>query len=503
MKKQLSAMKLLLASVLSALLIFPAQLNASSEISSRNLNNIVQIRTGAAYLQGDAHALALDQDGVVWAWGGNYAGQLGDGTRGFKSAAVPVFQDVQKIETSESNSFALKNDGTVWMWGLATGLQGDGTLNSISGIDDFVKPTQIKALSGIVDIKAGARHVLALKSDGTVWSWGDANLGKLGRPEWKQSAAKANTPMMVPGLQNIKSIHAGDSFSAATDETGATWAWGVLSSYFDIIEQPVSKWSPVKLLDFPVKQIDDKSGRIYVTKTDGTLWEVQKTLKLKQAMKDVLTFNCWHNSCGVVKTNGETVLFNDAASIQKYGLTINPNEWQQIQFSYTTLLLKKDGTVHSYGPLSPVTGNEMINDPEYIKYANLSDKTVAEPRLRSVWKAITLNLNGSEAKLAANPIIIKGVAFVPLRGVIEQLGGEVQYDSGSITVSNGRNELKLKIRSTAASKNGQNMTLPSPPFVIRGIAIVPLRFVSEGLGASVEWDDKHRIITIRSTLEVN
>ncbi|MDQ0112792.1 stalk domain-containing protein [Paenibacillus harenae] len=487
--------KLFLAAVLTTLMIFPTTLYAGTESNTRYLNNIVQISTSSF---GDTHALALDQNGVVWAWGDNFSGQVGDGTTGYKSAAVPVLQDAQKIETSDTNSFALKKDGTVWVWGQATGLQGNGTLNSISGIKDFVKPTQIKTLTNVVDIQAGSYHILALKSDGTVWSWGDANLGKLGRSEWKQSITKANTPMMVPGLQNIKSIYAGDGFSAATDEAGITWAWGVLSSYFDIIDNVVSKWEPVKLFDFPVTEIDDMSNRIYVTKSDGTLWEVQKTLKIKQVMKDVLTFSCGHSSCAVIKTTGDTVKFNDAAAIQKIGLVIKPNELKQIDFNYSTLLLLLNGTVHSYGRITSITGNEMINDPDYNKYANLTNKMATEPHLRPVWKAITLNLNDSEAKLTTNPIVIKGVSFVPLRGVIEEMGGQVQYDNGDITIWNDRNKIKLKIRTTAASINGQNTTLTAPPLVIRGKTMVPLRFIGEGLGASVEWDEENRVISIKT-----
>jgi hypothetical protein len=482
--------------ILSTLIIFPAPVSAA-QTDARYLDNIIQVSTGSTYGNSHtSHTLALDQKGVVWGWGVNFNGQLGTGVRGYQSAAVPVFQDVQKIDTSETNSFALKNDGTVWVWGQATGLQGDGTSNSLQGINDFLNPVRIKALSNIVDISSGTMHVLALKSDGTVWSWGNSNGGVLGRSEWKESLFKANTPMMVPGLKNIKSIYAGRNFSAATDKDGITWAWGTLSSYFDIVDRYVSKWEPVKLIDFPLNKIDGNGHRIYVTKKDGTLWEVQKTLKLKQIMKDVLTFNCQYLSCGVMNTAGDSYLFDDETTIRKHGLVMNPVEIKQIDFNYTTVLLKKDGTAYSYGPISYNTGNEMMNDPDYKKYANLTEKMVIEPQLRPIWKAITIKLNGQDVKLTTNPIVIKGVSFVPLRGVIERLGGQIDYDSGNITVSDGQNQLKLKIRTTAASKNGQSITLSGPPLVIKGTTMVPLRFISEGLGASVEWDEKNRFIVI-------
>ncbi|WP_141505866.1 stalk domain-containing protein [Paenibacillus luteus] len=498
MNKYFNFTKLLFIVAISTSILFPAHLFAAGS-NPRYLDNIVQVSTGG-YHYYYPHTLALDKQGVVWAWGENNYGQLGNGIKGYNSAAIPVIKDVIKIATSDTNSFAVKNDGTVWMWGKATGLQGNGTLNSYSspGITDFVNPTAIKALSDVVDIKAGITHVLALKSDGTVWSWGSSTGGKLGRSEWKESTPKAFTPMKVPGLQKIKTIYAGNDFSAATDEAGTTWAWGTLSSYFNVVDRLVSRWEPVKLFDFPIKEIDDFHNRIYVTKTDGTFWEVQKSLEIKPIMGDVLSFKCHYTGCLILKTSGEAVKFSDVNNIEKHGLVINPLEIKQIDFNYSTMLLKMDGTVQSYGPISANTGNETINDTDYKKYANVTEEMVNATQLRTVWKAITLKLNGNELKLPTNPIIINGVSFLPLRGVIEQMGGHVQYDSGNITISSDNDQLKLQIRTTAASKNGQNITLSSPPLVIRGTTMVPLRFVSEGLGASVNWDEKNRLITIKS-----
>lgn len=498
MQKYLNVTKLLLILAISTLSIFPANLTAaqtSTQTNAKYLDNIVQVSTGG--FDRSTFTLALDQKGVVWGWGINYSGELGTGVKGHQTAAVPVFQDVQKISTSSYNSFALKNDGTVWVWGRATGLQGDGTSNSTQGINDFLTPVPIKELTNIVDISTGPDQALALKSDGTVWSWGNSNGGLLGRSEWKESLVKSITPMRVPGLKNIKTIYAGPNFSAATDEDGITWAWGTLSSYFEIIDLPVTKWEPVKLIDFPINKIDGNGRRVYVTKQDGTLWEVQKTLKLKQIMKNVLTFNCKYFSCMAMKTSGESYQFDDKATIRKHGLVMNPAEINQIDYSYTTVLLKKDGSVFSYGPISYSTGNEMMNDPDYIRYANLTDKMVNEPQLRPIWKAVTIKVNGQGVNLATNPIQIKGVSFVPLRGVIEKLGGHIDYASGNITISNGEHLLKLKIRTTSGSIDGKSMTLSGPPLVIQGTTMVPIRFISEGLGATVEWDETNRIITIK------
>jgi alpha-tubulin suppressor-like RCC1 family protein len=112
-----------LAAMLTVMLIPTIPLNAASDSSSKELTEITHVEMGGSY------ALALDKQGVVWAWGANFNGQLGDGTTGFKSAAVPVFSDANKIQATSGYSLVLKKDGTIWFWG--------GNGNRVSGLDNF------------------------------------------------------------------------------------------------------------------------------------------------------------------------------------------------------------------------------------------------------------------------------------------------------------------------------------------------------------------------------
>src|SRR5665213_1602411 len=90
-------------------------------------------------------------------------------------AAARADAAVVSIAAGASHSLALKNDGTVWAWGdNGAGELGDGTTTQRN------TPLQVSGLTGVVAVAAGHFHSLAVKSDGTVWAWGDNNSGDLG-----------------------------------------------------------------------------------------------------------------------------------------------------------------------------------------------------------------------------------------------------------------------------------------------------------------------------------
>jgi heme/copper-type cytochrome/quinol oxidase subunit 2 len=94
------------------------------------------------------------------------------------------------------------------------------------------------------------------------------------------------------------------------------------------------------------------------------------------------------------------------------------------------------------------------------------------------------------------PIERSGRVFVPLRGVFERLGASVVYDRGVINATgNGRN-IQLQIGSTTARVNGQTTNLDVAPFLVGARTLVPLRFISESLGANVNYDGNSRMVSV-------
>jgi alpha-tubulin suppressor-like RCC1 family protein len=132
---------------------------------------------------GFAYVLALLNDGSVLAWGGNWSGLLGNGDE-VEYSPVPIYvkgpggegnlTDVAAIVSGDGFALALKNDGTVWAW---------GSWGSY-GCEYF--PAQVKGaggvgiLTGVKLISAGRYHCFAVKNDGTLWAWGANGSGQLG-----------------------------------------------------------------------------------------------------------------------------------------------------------------------------------------------------------------------------------------------------------------------------------------------------------------------------------
>jgi len=114
-------------------------------------------------------------------------------------------------------SLALKSDGTVWSWGYnAVGQLGDGTKSN------RITPVKVIGISDVVHIAGGNYHSVALKADGTVWAWGDNEFGGLGTG----NTTEMITPKQVNLLTDIIGIAAGDHYSMALKSDGSVWPFG-------------------------------------------------------------------------------------------------------------------------------------------------------------------------------------------------------------------------------------------------------------------------------------
>jgi hypothetical protein len=115
---------------------------------------------------------------------------------------------------------------------------------------------------------------------------------------------------------------------------------------------------------------------------------------------------------------------------------------------------------------------------------------------------ITVTVNNQQVPFDKNdePVMINGRVMVPLRGVVERLGGTIQYDAATRVITgaqaNLEKQFRLRVGSNQAVVNGQQQTLDTFAREVHGVTYVPLRFVSEALGADVRWDSAKRVVTI-------
>ena len=133
--------------------------------------------------------------------------------------ALPVvgIATLPTISVGEEHMLLLKTDGTVWSWGQNyLDRLGQGPAGVTGAL-----PKQVSGLSGIVSVAAGSSYSLALKADGTVWAWGNNSDGVFG------AGRGGSVPTQVPGLSSIVGIDVGSKYSAfAVDLSGNAWGWG-------------------------------------------------------------------------------------------------------------------------------------------------------------------------------------------------------------------------------------------------------------------------------------
>jgi alpha-tubulin suppressor-like RCC1 family protein/subtilisin family serine protease len=179
-----------------------------------------------AVAAGGMHSLALKSDGTVWAWGANGSGQVGNGTfthAVYAPAQVQGISNVKAIAAGPDYSLAVKTDGTVWGWGAnAMGTPPAGGVLGLQNASSTSTPVQIAGLSNVISVAAGGSHVVALKGDGTVVSWGNNQYGQLG----DGGGASNSTPRAASGLSNVAAVAAGLDHSLALKADGTVWAWG-------------------------------------------------------------------------------------------------------------------------------------------------------------------------------------------------------------------------------------------------------------------------------------
>jgi len=153
---------------------------------------------------GNAFCVAIKTDGTMWAWGRNAEGQLGLGfTSGYYSSPVQIggLTTWVKASTKTSGCFALKTDNTIWCWGYNSGYAA-GELG-LGNSTNYSSPVQVTG--AFSKVSSHYRGGMAIKTDGTLFTWGKNNFGQLG----DGTTTTRSTPTQVGALTSWQAISAG------------------------------------------------------------------------------------------------------------------------------------------------------------------------------------------------------------------------------------------------------------------------------------------------------
>jgi hypothetical protein len=183
--------------------------------------------------------------------------------------------------------------------------------------------------------------------------------------------------------------------------------------------------------------------------------------------------------------------------------------WQAIQGKYTNALILGAGTAAATKQYEDSRKAQARWDEEHQQAMRDSmsrshGSAAGRNGMQSGGEPIHVTVNNDAVAFSgAQPEVIAGHTYVPMRGVFEKMGADVRWDASSRAVVAQKGDKTIKIPSGGqALVNGQPVTMEAPAFIANGRTMIPLRFVAETLGAQVSWDSSDRKVNINSNAKV-
>ncbi len=230
----------------------------------------VSEKVRSVYVKADSYTpFFIMEDSSLWGWGDSTDGQLGviekinSKSGGFIRQPRKIMNRVTQV-SGEQTPFALKSDGTLWTWG-SSGIQRGDTID-----DDWTAPR--KVMDGVEQVSSTFAHTVVRKKDGSLWAWGDNQCGALGTGDTKESVKPVRVD--VKPLENRKvvqiAVRWGETYLLADD--GTVWYSGEYNIHQD------GCIDPPRLVPTKLDSIDNVGAialgqfhELYLKK-DGSVW---------------------------------------------------------------------------------------------------------------------------------------------------------------------------------------------------------------------------------------
>jgi len=274
---------------------------------------------------GNYHTTSVKSDGTLWSWGSNFRGALGlNSATTYYSSPKQVGALTNWASSSAGYYYVLatKTDGSLWAWGYNG--QGRLGLGNNSGTTSYSSPAQVGTLTNWLIASAGYNHAVAIKTDGTLWTWGLNSSGQLGLG----NTTSYSSPKQVGNLTNWSNAIGRQTHNLAIKTDGTLWAWGWNLGALGL-GNTTNYSSPVQVgSGTNWSKISTNTYVSFAIKTDGTLWS-------------------WgQNNFGQLGqgTSSATMLYSSPKQVG--ALTT----WSRVSNGiYNTVAIRTDGTLWAWG----------------------------------------------------------------------------------------------------------------------------------------------------------
>ncbi len=476
-----------------------------------------------AIAAGHNHSMALDLDGQVWVWGDNLRGQLGNGKHsklgspqsdGGRAVAedngssVPLkvngLPKIAAVAASDRASYAVDEQGQVWQWGEAQ-------LDVPSMPVEFTEQEKAKLLPTIVpglsDIREVApSHYLnyALTNTGEVFEWGTERLAD-------GSLRRLETPRLVSGLGTVKKLRTNAPTAWVFEQGGKVKQWGL-----ELMDESGRNYTDPKAAgQIPRHAVPTASSALQgyadiqsstyqiarpslvALKADGTVWGWGSNAQGQLGAKTPSTSSQWvmvpglQSIVGIHAAYGTVFAFDAEGRLYAWGINVGG----KLGDGSTADSRAAASAIAGFGPAkggasgSGKPANAGGQSPTEAKKPQPEPQPQPASKQPAADAGIALYVNGEKLALAAEGSP-SGTTMVPFRGIFQAFTMNVDWNqqTRSVTAVKDGLTITMTLDSRTAYVNGDAVELTEAPRVNGdGLLLVNLRFISETLGAKVDY----------------
>jgi alpha-tubulin suppressor-like RCC1 family protein len=482
-----------------------------STLPAHGVNNFEAMDGFGIISAGDNSSFAIQSDGSLWAWGNNRSGQLGDGTTIDRHAPVRIMDEVVAVSAESYYTMAIRTDGSLWGWGTNNfGELGDGTSEA--------RHTPIKIMDDVLAVSTSRGRTMAIKTDNSLWRWGSP-----GGPR------EYFIPMKI--MDDVAAVSISESTKMVIKTDGSLWVWG--ENYVGQIGDGTTenRYEPVWIMNDVIAIAADDTRSAAIT-SDGSLWiwgcnnfgqlgdgTTTNRHEPVKIMDDVVYVSVGAMHTAAVRTDGSLWIwgiYNEIPTeVMDNVAAVSLGEHIALGFGggFHTLALRTDGSLWAWGTNAH---GQIGNGSTYMQYepAKIMDGVTLPsgvapveplpppqiphgvfPSATTIILTIgstTVTVNDEPSELSYAPFIGEGGrTMVPFRFIEDEMYAETGWNAATQTAFIYTNGDFINLVIGQPLPNGMGT-----PEIRNGRAFVPVRFIADAMGGTINWDAATQTVTI-------